>query len=78
MNEQEIDNLIAEVDYQGTGKVNYSEFIAATLDIDLLVDEKKLLAVISQFDTDSSGYITKENIRYGMQKLSLSVEDKEI
>ena len=29
----EIDKIIMEVDYYGNGKINYSEFLAATLDM---------------------------------------------
>ena len=28
----EVDALIAEMDYAGNGKINYSEFLAATVD----------------------------------------------
>jgi Ca2+-binding EF-hand superfamily protein len=30
-NEEEIRSIIQNIDYKGNGKINYSEFIAATL-----------------------------------------------
>jgi Ca2+-binding EF-hand superfamily protein len=31
---QEIDNILQEIDYDGNGAINYSEFMAAVLPID--------------------------------------------
>jgi len=35
-------------------------------------------AIFQQFDTDNSGFITKENIRYAMQKLGQELPPEEI
>ena len=70
--------MISEVDYQGNGKINYSEFLTATIDQAKFLDELKLRAVFSQFDTDKSGKITKENIHNAMQKLGMEVPMKDI
>ena len=35
-------------------------------------------AIFQQFDTDNSGFITKENIRYAMQKLGQELPAEEI
>lgn len=78
MSDNEIKDLIAEVDYQGNGKINYSEFLSATIDLHQFLDEQKLLAVFNQFDTDRSGKITDENIYYAMQKLGMEVPMAEI
>ena len=43
-----------------------------------IIDDKKLLAVFSQFDTDNSGKITEENIHLSMQKLGMEVPKSEI
>ena len=49
--------MIDELDYVsgGEGEINYSEFLAATLDMNRLLDERKLKAVFSIFDTDGKG-----------------------
>lgn len=65
--------MINEIDYQGNGKINYSEFLTATIDQAKFLDELKLRAVFNQFDTDRSGKITKENIHNAMQKLGMEV-----
>lgn len=53
--------------------INYSEFLAATIDVRKILTESRLNAVFHQFDTDSSGKITKENIYFAMQKLGREV-----
>ena len=49
--------------------INYSEFLAATIDVKSFLTDSKLKALFQQFDTDNSGFITAENIQLAMQKL---------
>jgi calcium-dependent protein kinase len=51
------------VDYEGNGLINYSEFLAATMSVQTVLTEEKLYALFKHFDTDNSDYITPENIR---------------
>lgn len=67
--EEEVNKIISEVDYFGNGKINYSEFLVATLDVKSFLDDNKLKALYNQFDTDGSGQITKENIITAMNKM---------
>lgn len=39
---QEIKTIIDNVDYLGNGKINYSEFLAATVDIQKLLSEEQI------------------------------------
>lgn len=43
----EIEAIISEVDYFGNGKINYTEFLVATLDVKAFLDDNKLQAVFS-------------------------------
>ena len=67
--EAKINEIIDEVDYFGNKKINYTEFLVATLDVKAFLDDAKLQALFSQFDTDNSGHITKENIVTAMAKI---------
>ena len=49
---EEIKAMISEVDYQGNGKINYCEFLAATLNLNTMIDDTKLHAIFDMFDTD--------------------------
>jgi Ca2+-binding EF-hand superfamily protein len=82
LEQDEINQIIKEVDYYGNGKINYSEFLVATMDMNRILSgqsqEQKMKAIFQQFDTDNSGFITKENIRYAMQKLGQELPPEEI
>ena len=70
--------MISQIDYHNNKKINYSEFLAATIDIKSFLNESRLKAVFNQFDTDSSGKITEENIKLAMQKLGREMDENEI
>ena len=74
----EITEMISQMDYHNNKKINYSEFLAATIDIQSFLSESRLKAVFNQFDTDSSGKITEENICLAMQKLGKEISRKEV
>jgi len=40
--DEEIERIINEVDYFGNGKINYTEFLVATLDVKAFLDDNKL------------------------------------
>ena len=69
MTDEEINQIIEEVDYFGNQKINYTEFLVATLDVNKLMDDKKMKALFMQFDTDGSGVITSKNIVTAMNKI---------
>ena len=74
----EIDRIINEVDYHGNNKINYTEFIIATMDVKSFLDESNLEAIFNQFDTDSSGTITKDNIIMAMQKIGQEITQDDL
>ena len=51
------------VDYGGNGKINYSEFLAATVSVRSVLTGEKLQALFKHFDTDNSDFITPDNVR---------------
>ena len=69
LSSSEIDRIISEVDYYGNHKINYSEFLAATLDVRSFLNEDKFNAIFNQFDTDGTGTISRENIISAMNKI---------
>jgi calcium-dependent protein kinase len=67
--DEQVEKIINEVDYFGNKKINYTEFLVATLDVKSFLDDNKLQAIFNQFDTDGSGTITKDNIITAMNKI---------
>ena len=74
----EVDRIINEVDYHGNNKINYTEFIIATMDVKQFLDDSNLQAIFSQFDTDGSGHITKDNIIVAMQKIGQEITQDDL
>jgi Ca2+-binding EF-hand superfamily protein len=61
--------MMSEIDFADNKKINYTEFLVATLDVKAFLDDTKLRALFMTFDTDNSGTITRENIVSAMQKV---------
>lgn len=78
MSEKEIDRIIAEVDYFGNKKISYTEFIAATIDLETFMNEKQFNALFNEFDTDGSGNISPENIVTAMNKIGHQITQEEL
>ena len=75
VDEVAIDKIIKEIDYVGNGKINYTEFLAATLSFNETLTDEMLLRLFKRFDVDDTGYISKENLmdafkRLGMHKIT--------
>ena len=70
--------MVKEMDVNGNGKINYSEFIAATINVKKYMTDERLLEVFKHFDVDDTNYISKENIQEAMRKLGRELKDEEI
>lgn len=75
---EQIEQIISEVDYFGNHKINYSEFLAATLDVKAFLNEDKLLAIFNQFDTDNSGFISGDNIVTALAKMGHEITQADL
>lgn len=78
VSDAEVQEIISQMDYQNNQKINYSEFLAATMDVRNFLTDSKLKAVFQQFDTDNSGSITAENIKLAMQKMGKEISLQEV
>lgn len=66
------------VDYRGNGKINYSEFIAATIQVKNVLTYEKLYSLFKYFDTDDSGEITPANLKEAFAKSGKELSDIEV
>lgn len=76
--DSDVEKIIEEVDYFGNGKINYTEFLVATVDVMKFLDEHMLQALFNQFDTDSSGVITQDNIISAMNKIGHQITQQDL
>ena len=72
INEETINSIIAEIDYVGNEKINYTEFLAATLSFQETLTDEMLQRLFKKFDVDDTGYISKENLIDAFKRLGRS------
>lgn len=75
---QEIEEIRKNTDFKGDGRINYSEFVAATLECRALLNENVILSAFTMFDVDNTGYITVSNVKEALKRAGREVEDQEV
>ena len=78
MTTDEVDEIIHNLDYAKNHKINYTEFIAASINVSTYLTEEKLDALFNTFDVDGSGQITGRNIKDAFSKFGREVSDEEV
>lgn len=78
LGQEEIKNIIKELDFAENKRINYSEFIAATINVSEYLSEERLMAIFNQFDIDNSGKITKANLKQAFSKYGREIKDSDI
>ena len=58
-----VDSVLARVDADGNGFIDYSEFVLASTDYQLLLSQNNLEAAFSLFDKDGSGKISSGELK---------------
>lgn len=76
--DEEIDRIISEVDFAGNGRINYSEFLAATIRVKEVLSEARLFTLFTQFDSDGTNQISVENLREVFHRMEMDLTEKEI
>lgn len=61
--DEEIMEIFKKVDVNRTNVINYTEFLAATLETQGSIEEYRLAEAFDALDSDDSGYISRENLR---------------
>jgi len=75
LHRNEIRVIMAEIDVDMSGTIDYTEFIAASLDRSIYLSEDKLLSAFKVFDRDNSGTITAEELRAVLDRENLMADD---
>lgn len=53
-----IDQIYNKIDIDGSGQIDYSEFVVASMNEKELLSQEKLKAAFNMFDKDGSGQIS--------------------
>jgi calcium-dependent protein kinase len=73
IDDEELDRMFDAIDTDGSGAIDYSEFLMATMNEQQLMSKEKLKAAFKMFDKDGSGTISKDEI-----KEALGSSDEEV
>ena len=76
--DEELDKIFSAIDTDGSGAIDYSEFLMATMNEQQLMSKEKLKQAFKMFDKDNSGTISKQEIREALGNLDEEVADKMI
>lgn len=63
VSEDELQKIVDTADEKENGKLNYSEFLVATLNQKKFLDKEKLVAAFKYFDVDDSGFIDSGDLK---------------
>jgi calcium-dependent protein kinase len=67
MSDEEVEKMFSAVDTDGSGFIDYSEFVVAAMNEQQLTTNDKLQAAFKMFDKDGSGIITADEIKEVLQ-----------
>ena len=71
-----MENIFSSLDGHCDGKVNYSEFLAATMSSINFNKEEKLWSAFKYFDTTDSGFITLDSIIDALKESGVVVDEE--
>jgi len=74
----DIDRIIAEIDYVGNEQIDYTEFLAAVVDVRSLSDDEEIRGLIDRFGTAGSGTIPRNNIVAAMNRTGSGIKQEEL
>ena len=72
----ELKNIFSSMDFHCDGKVNYSEFLAATISTINFNKEEKLWSAFKYFDTTDSGYITFDSVMDALKNSGVIIDEE--
>lgn len=62
VNAEDVERIFRSLDTNGDGLINYSEFLAATVDKKKALTMQNLQFAFHHFDVDNSGFITEQDL----------------
>ena len=61
LSDQELEDIFKSIDLDGSGHIDYTEFLAATIEARGVIAEERLAEAFDRIDSDDTGQISKEN-----------------
>ncbi|CAB9501553.1 MAP kinase-activated protein kinase 2 (Fragment) [Seminavis robusta] len=63
LSDADLNSMFEQVNFSGSGAIEYSEFVVASLMEKNLIDDFKLMAAFKIFDKENKGYISVDNLK---------------
>ena len=76
LDDGQLEKIFARFDFNKTGEINYSEFMAATVDKKKALTKANLQFAFHHFDVDNEGYITKTDLKEVFRRQGKQLSDK--
>ena len=76
--DEQIDKIMNQVSFYGSGKIYYSEFLAATIKVKKVLNEARLWTLFKNFDIDDTGLISENNLKEAFEHFGIVVSNSEI
>lgn len=70
--------MVDNLDRAKNQKINFSEFLSATIDLNSFLTEDRIQALFSAIDVDQTDQITKQNISDAFAKFGREVSEEEL
>ena len=67
MGDAPLTKLISKIDVDGSGRIDFTEFVAAAIEQDKIIDNEKLRRAFDYFDKDLTGKITVQNLKEALK-----------
>ena len=74
--QKELQSIFNSLDFHCDGKINYHEFLAATISTIHFSKEERLWSVFKYFDTTDSGYITVDSVILALKESGVVVNEE--
>ena len=63
LNDKQLEQIYNKIDIDGSGQIDYSEFVVASMNEKQILSQEKLKAAFDMFDFDGSGTISQEELK---------------
>lgn len=78
ISQQELDQIFDNIDLNHDGEINYTEFLAVTVDRQRAMTENNMRFAFHHFDVDDTGTITIENLKECFKREGRQFSDEEL
>lgn len=73
VSQEELERIIAYSDAHGSGKIEYTDFIVASINQKKFLDKERLITAFKYFDVDDSGYIDASDVKKALLRSGKNV-----